>query len=528
MSVRTFVLAIAAALASPPVVAADPDRAAAAVPEAEVKVAAVIDAGTPNAADEAVARRATELLAALGSGSAEQRRAAVTEIIGLAPRAIGQLRDFLARAHTSTIDDRRAALQLIHAAVPDDKGNFADPGRMKAEQIREDESFDWLAELLAVDPATPGVGEVIADVAVLRALAQTRDISAATVIIEAGFADDTMIYRDECGRRLRAMAPYSLPALVIASQSKLPARRRYATYQLERMDRQDPAKALTAGAGDEDLRIAILDAFREVKHREAVHTVLASVNDESPRVRTAARRAWLAYVTGKAPPPAPKKKLQLPGGKLAEKETALWLTYRELADADLRKLGEELFGEEYPEKQVVDLEALSRRVFSHYDQQRAQRDHAIFLEAKAKADAGDLEAAGVVFDQLLAQDPDRPEKTEMAAVYFARAQALEKAQTWDAAAAAYSKAHGVDPKGTHANDALAAHHYALGKAQEAAGKDGSAAFRRAVELKPNFEEAQVAAAGGPDRSRWLLYAAGAAALAGLIVFGVGIARRRAA
>ena len=50
----------------------------------------------------------------------------------------------------------------------------------------------------------------------------------------------------------------------------------------------------------------------------------------------------MAYITGPPPPPAPMKKLVLPGGKLTKKEKPLWLTYRELADNELRKARNEL------------------------------------------------------------------------------------------------------------------------------------------------------------------------------------------
>src|SRR5262249_46284025 len=143
----------------------------------------------------------------------------------------------------------------------------------------------------------------------IRALAATKDPRAASAILDIAFAEDTMIYRDECGRYLRKMEPYSVPALTRESQAaKDPERRRYATWQLERLDRQDPLKALSSAAGDERLTIAVLDAFRETKLREAVHAVWTKVGADSPAVRAAARAAWMDYITGPPPPPAPRKK----------------------------------------------------------------------------------------------------------------------------------------------------------------------------------------------------------------------------
>ena len=114
---------------------------------------------------------------------------------------------------------------------------------------------------------------MIADDAAIRALAGTHDVRAAQLIFDAAFSPDTMIYRDECGRYLRKMEPASIPALTAESMGKDYDRKRYATWQLERLDRQEPGNALDAAAGDEALTIAILDVFRKTHHREAVHAV---------------------------------------------------------------------------------------------------------------------------------------------------------------------------------------------------------------------------------------------------------------
>lgn len=470
-------------------------------------------------------RDASAVVADLTSGKVAGP-AAVTELAGL---PVADLAAQLQRTRTSTVDQRRQVLRAIKASVPDASGKFETPSRQKADQVRADDTFDWLAALADADAGLAGRADVIADVAILRALAATNDRDAATAIVDAAFAPDTMIYRDECGRRLRAMAPQSLPALTIASQSPETPRARYATYQLERLDRQEPGKAMIATAADEDLRVAQLRAFGASHHREAVATVLKFVDDGAPRVRAAARAAWLDYVTGPPPKPAPKKRLQLPGGKLAAKETPLWLTYRELATIELKRTAEEVLGEVFADGgPAVDLAALSQRLFDHYDGERAKIDDAAFAAAKAKVDAGDLAGAIAEFDRLLATTGRIPHPTEAAAVYLTQAQALERDAKWDGAATAYGKALGIDPSGSHAVDAEAGREFALGKALEAAGKDGSANFRRAVALKPDYAPAKAAAAAAepPQHKPWMLY--GGAGVAGLAaLFGVlGLVRRR--
>ncbi|MCB9562673.1 MAG: hypothetical protein H6709_02785 [Kofleriaceae bacterium] len=500
-------------------------------------VAALLVAGGAHpryarAADDA--ERAQAVLSTLATATAKDARlAAAADLAAVAPRVIEPLATFLARPHATTPDQRREVLKAIKASYPDKSGRFSSPGRQKAEQIRADDEFDWLAALAEL-PASPELSEVFADVAAIRALAGTGQIVAAQHVLDVAFADDTMIYRDECGRYLRRMAPYSLPALIVGSQAggrkssqRDKALARYATYQLERMDRQEPGKALAASKGDEDLQIAVLAAFGSTEHREAVGTVFATINDDAPRVRKAARDAWIEYVTGPPPPDPPKKQLVLPGGRVADKETPLWLNSRQLARIELERATDELFGEELAGK--ADLEQASRRIFAYYDGLRAERDASVYAEGKTKADAGDLAAAIEVFDRLLAEDPARAERTEMAPTYYALAEKMSQEHRYADAAAMFSKAHGLDPDGERADAALARHYLTLGKAQEADGKDGSAAMRRAVELDPSLaqHDERAAQAAGVDTGHktWMLYAAGAVAVGALALLLVGLRRR---
>jgi hypothetical protein len=486
--------------------------------------------------------KATALLDKIVAGpDSNARKASIAELTKLAPHAVDAIGEWLVRTHTTDTADRRAALAAIKASVPDKTGKFSQPERQDRKEAKADDDIDWLTALLALDPAMPGLGEVVGDVAAIRALSATADIHAAQLLFDAAFVDDTMIYRDECGRYLRKMEPSSIPALTKMSLGG-GDKRRYATWQLERLDRQNAYNALAAAAGDEALTIAILDVFRTTHHREAVHAVWSKVNDDAPRVRAAARAAWMDYITGPPPPPAPKKKLQLPGGKLTKKEKPLWLTYRELADNELRKAANELLHEDYPlddptlddddhvEKTVkVNLVELTQRLFDYFDGERTKQDTQQWAAAKAKADAGDLAGATAMLDRLLAANAERGERAHMATVYLAWGKKLEEKQQWADAAAAYSKAHGLDPKGPGANDALAAHHYTLGKSLEAQGKDGGPDFRKAVALRPDYAPARTAAnnASGTARPVWMLYAAVVAGLLAALLFGAAMMRRRA-
>lgn len=531
-------------------VAAAPPAALARSPKPKPAPAKVEPAPAPAPAprvpgpDDAAAVAALEKIVA--GPDAAARRAAIDELGKLAPRAVEAIGEWIVRPHEHDLAARRAVLASINAAVPDKSGRFAPPPRQTNKERKADDEVDWLPALLEADPGLPGLGEVIADVAAIRALSATSDIRAAQLVFDVAFVADTMIYRDECGRFIRKMHAYSIPALTRESQGKSGDRRRYATWQLERLDRQDPAKALGAAVGNEALVLAILDAFRTTKLREAVGAVWSKVDDDAPRVRAAARATWMVYITGPAPPPAPKKHLVLPGGKKTKEPKPMWLTYRELADTELRRAANTLLHEDYAildetdfddkkrkiRVEKIDLVEVTERLFAYYDGERAKQDAERWAAAKARADAGDLAAAVTMLDHLIATNPERAERAEMAKVYAARGKQLADEQHWPEASAAYSKAHGLDPDGAGAKEALAAHHFALGKALEAQGKDGGPDFRKAMAIAPASQQARAAAAqpaAGGDAARpvWMLYAALGAGGLSMLLLGAALLRRRA-
>jgi len=469
-------------------------------------------------------------------------KAAVGELVKIAPTVIDELGTFLTRTHTSTVEERRAVLMSFKADVPDKKGRFVVPDR-DAKATKAAEALDWVAELQKLDPATPGAGEVLADIAAIRALSSTKTTRAAQIMFDVAFPEETMMYRDEVGRYLRKMEPYCIPALMKESQSRNYDRKRYSNYQLERLDDQEPGKALSAANADENLTIEILETWRKTKHREAVHTVWSKVNADSARIRAKARETWMGYIEGPPPPPAPMKKLQMTGGKLTKKEKPLWLTYRELADNELRRVSNELLGTDYPivdptlddsdefkKPKIVkiDIVGVTKELFAYYDKLRAEQEAKQWAEAEAKSKT-DVATAAMMLDRLLAANPDHGNRAQMAPIYLAYAKQLEAKAKWADAAAAYSKAHGVAPTGPHATEALAAHHYTLGKALEAQGKDGGPDYRKAVALRPDYASAKEAAArtDTAKRPRWLLYTALIAVMLALGAFAAAMVRRRA-
>lgn len=523
----SILLAAVAAVSTPPSTAqASPNTADSAGNTANDTASRPAVPGDPGA-------RVRELLDRVATaGTPAARLEAAAEAATLGPGAVPALQQYLARPRRATDDERRAALTAIRADIPDKEGRFA-RRRAKDSEVRGE--FDWLAELAALADAPPGTGEVMADVAAIRALAATQSIEAGQAILAFAFDDAGLVYRDECGRYLRKMAPSSLPALIaVAADEDKRAIAKYGAYQLERLDRKSPAKVIEQVSLDENLEVAVLAAYGTSKPREAVGPILATIDDPSPRVREAARAAWLAYVTGPEPPPAPKRKLKLPGGRMSEEEEPLWLTYRELAEIELARKYEEIFAEQPPRRES--LEALSQKIFAHYDARRADALAVRHREAKALAEAGNWAEAAAAYDRILAEAPEHPERAAMAGAYFERGQALEREKRWAEAAVAYSKAHGLAPEAERASAALAGHYFALGRALQADGKDGTVVLRRAASLDPARADALARGsdadqeAVGPVQAsaghRWMLYVGVAGCAGALILLILGVAVRQ--
>lgn len=458
-------------------------------------------------------------------GSGADRLRAADELAKLGPDVVDVAVEFLARERTAKPEERRAVLRSIKADLPDKKGRFRTPRRK--EKINRGDDFDWLARLAKADVTQPGYGDVFADVAAIRALAASKSPKAGDAILSFTFTRGLM-YRDECGRYLRKMSPYSLPALIIASQNTKKNRnyRRYANYQLDRLNRDDPYKVLNHTSFDPALQLEIVAAYGKSKHREAVAPLIEYSNHGSSPLRKAAREALLKYITGPKPKDAPKKKLQLTGGRLTDEEQPLWLTYREIANFRIRGLYQSIMQEKPPKR--TSLAKLAKTIFKRWDEQRNERWNKQFSDAYALAESQKWAEATAAFDRILALYPVHEKRAQMVRAYFEHGRLLARQKSYRQASAAFSKAQGLDPDGSLAQEALANHYAALGRALEAEGKDASAAFRRARIVqaeKPQSSELLPEAAGTPKR-RWMLYAGLGGGAGALIFMILGLAIRR--
>jgi tetratricopeptide (TPR) repeat protein len=287
--------------------------------------------------------------------------------------------------------------------------------------------------------------------------------------------------------------------------------RRYAAYQLDRMDRQRPQKAIST-APDDRVRADIIHAYGDTRALDAVEAILGQVDSPSHRVRREARWAWLRYVTGKAPPPAPKRKRKLPGGKEEAEEKPDYLTYREIATLALQK---ELTAiNNAPPDPNLTAKQMTDELFEYYDKKRAAEWDGQFAAARAKEQNGDLRGATDEYGWILAHDPNYAHRGDMAHAFARYGDSLRDQGDVPRALGYWRQAIDLAPDGPDARAAQARVALYDGLAALGHGDADVGAFRRALALDPSLAEAQK----GLERAQWMQarrrWAHGGEALAG--------------
>jgi len=564
-----------------------------------VLAGAGVDAPPPSAAE------LDALTARIASRDASERLRAAQAIAAEPPSGIDEYARRLLRPRATAPSTFRQLLLEIWAQVPNTVPNGAlymmkleppwkppprPPGtkgpRPRRPPPHDPEKVDWLAALAELDldgnPALAPLAdrevaraEALEAVALMRALAASGRAEAVDPLFDFAFAVEG-VFRDECGRGLRALGPPAVPGLIrrqYKAGKGLAKQHRYAAYQLDRMDRARPSKAV-ATAPDDRLRAEMLRAWGEARALDAVATVLDQADAPSRQVRRAAREAWLRYVAGPPPPPAPRRKRKLPGGREEETEKEDYLNYREMAvlaldarvaetlkndpaveDGPLgaalerfRALAERARKAEAavggdPEK--VDraakravavaeaalgkgCEELTTQLFDYYDARRAAEWDALFADATAKRDRGDLDGAIAGFSTILGHDPFYRRRGEMAPSFVAWAQKRPEGER----ARLLREAIALAPDAPDARRLEAEVAFLDGKAAIAAGRPDPVPFRRALALNPDHAgaRAQLASIEGGRRHRhWLegaLVAVAALLLLALVVTAGRKLRRR--
>ena len=472
------------------------------------------------------------LVARLHAPDAADRLAAGRAIATLPPSGFELYAERLLRPRTVAPETFRALILETWAQVPNP--NYAKDGQLwthkpeppwKPPPVKrgekrprrppphDPEKVEWLQALAELDldgnPTLAALpdrvearAEAVEAVALMRALAATAREGALDPIFDFAFHLDG-VFRDECGRTIRSMESRAIPGLVRRMHAKTKGlaayrMRRYASYQLDRMDRASPKKAI-AGTLDDRLRAEILHAYGEVRALDAVEAILEQTDASARRVRNEARWAWLRYVTGPPPPPPPKRKRKLPGGHEESEEKEDYLDYREMAVLALGRTLAEIRGEEFdPEHPPATTEAkrLTDELFAFYDGRRAAEWAGIFDGGMARSRAGDVAGAAADFDSILAHDPFYERRAEMADTFYALGESLLGKDPARAAAvlrqAMVLESASGKPPSPRAQRAEARLHWLDGLARLRRGGEARVELERAISLDPSLGEAREA------------------------------------
>ena len=387
--------------------------------------------------------------------------------------------------------------------------------RPKRPPPHEPDKLDWFDALLGVDLAeleqpftlqempkidVPAVDPAHRDglrqdalfvVATMRALAASHRAEAVQPLFELAFVKDG-VFRDECGRQIRAIGDAAVAPLVRLQYTKgvpsapLAKQRRYAVYQLDRMDRARPNKAIQYSP-DDKLRAELIHVYGEMKAPDAVEAILEQTDAASHRVRREARWAFRRYVEGPPPPPAPVRKRRLPGGGTENDEKPDYLTYREVAMLALQKQVADM-GLPITQPHPTELQ-LFEAIIAKDDADHAAEWERVYETAKGQANAGDLDGAIGNYEWVLAHDPTSSRRAEMAPVFARAADAKKRAGKLDEAAGLYWKAAALAPPDEARRLEAEASLVDADRAQKD-GRTDESALRRASELDPTNASAR--------------------------------------
>lgn len=399
-----------------------------------------------------------------------------------------QLRELMLAERTHRKQDYRVLLSLIGGDVPNRYGHFARAWK-RAHGHKIKLSEDWFEDLLALDQARvqPIFHDIYRDCVLEAALLQAaseigRAPARAPVVVDALLAAAYVhkgTFRDEVGRAIRRIGDPAVPSLVRRSirpptPEGLSEKQRaafddsvevrqseYAEFQLDRMDRLLPHRAIGAVREDPAQLSDLLAAYGERRPSQAAAPLLEFIDAELPRVRASARGALLAFVTGPAPKTR-RKTLRLLGGQTTRAKAER--SYRDAARLALRaRLGEDAAELLPPECELLDErgaidpdcerqpERMAREYIALLDSRRSAREQ---TQLRAALESEALTDTVEQIDRLLAANPafatEVPERVDaIAPVYEAAAAAAKAEGDWVKAARTLRKlsvlTRAVDP-----------------------------------------------------------------------------------
>ncbi len=309
------------------------------------------------------------------------------------------------------------------------------------------EDFDLVTALVQLPAADPEAYRVVLGTAcILRALAKDGSQPAVSRMILVA-PDHAQMLRFEVTRRVKALGEKAIAPLILARSDKRV--RGFAWSTLDAMNKKIPGDAVQTRSND--ILAAILQAYGATKDADALGAVMSFVGSEREEVRTAARKAVLAY-----------------------------------GDAALAKLRETLGNIQGPPPNDWNAERVAQALFAILDKQRTADVDALVEDGVSKSSQGDFRGAVVSFDKVLARLPMHPQRALFAPAYAELALSLEETDH-EGARVAFRKSLELAPEGTHAAQCRA----------ELAVMDGEDLLARGIEDREPFEHALTLDPGNP-------------------------------
>jgi tetratricopeptide (TPR) repeat protein len=317
--------------------------------------------------------------------------------------------------------------------------------------------FTWV-----LGRSAKAVGVGVALLAVMLTLcpganAQGEDQSTMDVHVRAMLAplaeQDDAATRRAAATELRKLGDRAVPELIRARRGGPPRLARWATAQLDAMNRKVPGDCVQTK--DPELLADVLRAFGDIRDPDAMGVVLSFVNADRDEVRTAARAAVSAY-GGDAL------------GRLRE-------SYAGLAGKPAP-----------PEWSAADA---ARALFALDDEMRLRDVTQLTQGGMEKERRGELDAAILDFDRALARRPDLDQRADLAPIYVRYALSIEDGDP-TRAISYLRKATMLAPDGPRAGQASSEIVRLEAEDLRTRGVVDAEMFRRSLELDPTNARAR--------------------------------------
>jgi hypothetical protein len=378
------------------------------------------------------------ILAALTSPDEAARRTAASQLQALGSVAVPSLAEELAaRRKATTPELDKAVAATIKAASP------------KGPATRDEQLLD---DLLRLSPTSEAVRTAQTTECILRTLAHVGTPSAVSELAMLS-PDYGGAFRPELGSAIKQLGDRAVPGLIRARRGTTAAVARWATGQLEGMNRRVPGDCVQTK--DTDVLADVLRAFGAIRDPDALGVVLSFVNADRDSIRQAARDAVGAY----GPDAVPRVR-----------EAFAAITGR-------------------PASQDWGPPEAARALFAADDEIRLQDTNQLVDAGFQSARDGELKSATLAFDKALARQPDLERAPDLAPVYVMYALTIEDTDR-ESAQSYLRKAVALAPEGPRAAQAESELSFLEGEQLRDRGVVDESLFRRALQLDPTHARAR--------------------------------------